>query len=574
MNLAINKMKKIIAILSLVLFCIFQSCSSSDSGKKIELIPVATEEKFGYIDREGNMIINPQFAKALPFSFGKALILPTGEKQNLGYIDETGKIVINAQFKQATSFSEGIAWTVKESGAPEAIDENGTPLFKVLDAERVYNYSEGMACYSIVDKEGTNIYGYLDKDGKTVIQPQFYDAGSFKESMAAVKNKEGQWGYINKDGKIEINHQFDEANNFKNNLAVVKSGENYGIIGKDGKFTVNPQFSYIVIESNGDLLIAQEGKAGWADSDGKIFINPQFDFASGFINNKIAPVKSGDKYGYINKEGKYEINPQFEDATPFNYGIAIVKSNNKYGIIDEDGKFIVNPQFKEIDKNAMNTFYGFGLESQYVETDYFDISGLVSNLKKNVNSSTIYKISTNLTVGEINNIYNLSENDYYTYETTKKIIDTSFKDISEIDVSFSASPKSYYGFDSNIKPTSVSCEITLKGKASKKATLVYEEFKKFISSIGAKYYEGKSYTNNNLYSVKNGNSILIITTDNQNNISVIQMNQSEVLLDAMKSNYGLSLSSQTNNSGLNSSNDTFYVVDTLAPSAEMAPSDS
>ena len=58
-----------------------------------------------------------------------------------------------------------------------------------------------------------NKYGYIDKTGKIVIQPQFDEANAFYEGLASVeKNK--KWGYIDKTGKIVIQPQFDLAGNF------------------------------------------------------------------------------------------------------------------------------------------------------------------------------------------------------------------------------------------------------------------------------------------------------------------------------------------------------------------------
>jgi len=520
-----QKMKKCILVVLILLASIIQSCSNGDSGKIIELIPVATDKKFGYIDREGKIVINPQFLQAYPFSYGRALIEIEGDKTAYGFIDETGKIVINAQFKAATSFSEGIAWTVKESGAPEAIDVDGKPLFKVINAERVFNFSEGMACFSIQDKEGRMTFGYLDKEGKTVIQPQFYGAGNFKEKMALVQNKEGQWGYINKDGKIEINYQFDEAYDFANGVAAVKSGENYGVIGLDGKYKVNPQFSGINVEPNGNLLIDQEGKAGWSDKDGKILINPQFDLAARFLNNKLAPVKSGEKYGFINEEGKYEINPQFDYATPFNNGIAIVQSNDKYGIIDKEGKFIVNPQFKEINRSALFIFSGYSANNQYVETDYFDISGLVSEIKKNVSINEIYGISNDILGRVPIQKYNVNSYEYGNYFTEPTGIVPSFfsidiKEIANIqvgfhpDVMYSKAPEPE---EQLVDP--IILQITLTGKAENRSKKVYEQLKPLIAKFGEKYYDGPSY-NGQLFSVKNENNTLIIYEDSNNHIYI------------------------------------------------------
>jgi len=45
-----------------------------------------------------------------------------------------------------------------------------------------------------------SLWGYIDKKGKYAITPQFDEAGSFEEGLAAVRS-ENKWGYIDKDGK-------------------------------------------------------------------------------------------------------------------------------------------------------------------------------------------------------------------------------------------------------------------------------------------------------------------------------------------------------------------------------------
>ena len=65
-----------------------------------------------------------------------------------------------------------------------------------------------------------------------------------------------------------------------------------------------------------------------------------FDDAEIFGDNKLASIKSGDKYGYIDNEGKIMINPQFDEASQFIDDVAIVKSSDKYGLIDKEGYVI------------------------------------------------------------------------------------------------------------------------------------------------------------------------------------------------------------------------------------------
>jgi len=60
-----------------------------------KLLPVRVGGKFGYIDRDGKMAVNPQFDEASRFALGLAAVT-VGSKS--GYIDESGKLVINPQF--------------------------------------------------------------------------------------------------------------------------------------------------------------------------------------------------------------------------------------------------------------------------------------------------------------------------------------------------------------------------------------------------------------------------------------------------------------------------------------------
>ncbi len=65
-------------------------------------------------------------------------------------------------------------------------------------------------------------WGFTDKSGETVINPQFDQAEVFAEGLAPVKM--GRWGYVDASGKIVINPQFDKADVFSEGLAAVKLG--------------------------------------------------------------------------------------------------------------------------------------------------------------------------------------------------------------------------------------------------------------------------------------------------------------------------------------------------------------
>jgi hypothetical protein len=76
-----------------------------DGRAKIEV-----NGKSGYIDKNGTMVIPPQFSLAYPFSEGLAAVTKAESMDTgWGYVDSSGKWVIPPTFDWATSFNESLA---------------------------------------------------------------------------------------------------------------------------------------------------------------------------------------------------------------------------------------------------------------------------------------------------------------------------------------------------------------------------------------------------------------------------------------------------------------------------------
>lgn len=88
------------------------------------LTPVIAENKWGYMDPEGNMAIPASFDHTADFSEGLA---PVRLGKKWGYIDRKGRFVIQPQFDWAWAFSGGRA-LVGRDGKLSYVDKKGRSL--------------------------------------------------------------------------------------------------------------------------------------------------------------------------------------------------------------------------------------------------------------------------------------------------------------------------------------------------------------------------------------------------------------------------------------------------------------
>jgi len=352
-------------------FMFFLSGCSKKYPADMKLIPVKMDSQWGYVDHNGKILINPQFLSAHYFHDGLALVQTTDRK--LGYIDADGKIKVNPAYKYATSFHGGLAWVVSQDGRPVCIDVDGNQRIQI-DADAVGDFSEGFAPFQKNMK-----WGFINEDGKIVINPQFDNIGFFSGDLAAVELN-NKWGYINKKGEIVINYQFQAVGSFYDGLAgVTAPGGSCGYISEDGKYVINPQFRLAGNFENGSAWFSNGQSYGYIDEKGKIMVNPQFQ-AAGDYDGDLAPVKSGSQYGYVDKDGKYVINPQFDFASKFFGDFAIVSLGGKFGFIGRDGKYLANPQF-----DACNPFeITPKFDGTVVQSDFADWGTMQSEITDHV----------------------------------------------------------------------------------------------------------------------------------------------------------------------------------------------
>lgn len=286
-----------------VIACQYDEANSFSEG----LAGVKKNGLYGFINKEGEVVIDFQFEFILDFSEGLAAVVKRGD---YGFINKKGELIIDYQYDGAENFSEGLA----------AINMGGMYLGKD---------------------------GYIDKTGQVVLDYNYRFADSFSEGLAAVKVLDGKaaakllndkYSYIDKTGRIIIDG-FNIPGKFSEGLARCRTGTDFktykfGFIDKSGNPAIGCRFDFVDNFSEGLSAVKKDGKWGFIDKEGNIIIDYQFDWACNFSSG-LAAVKKSGKWGFINQTGGLIIDYQFERAEGFSEGLAIIwdKYLEKYGFI-------------------------------------------------------------------------------------------------------------------------------------------------------------------------------------------------------------------------------------------------
>jgi hypothetical protein len=180
------------------------------------------DEKWGYIDKTGKIVIEPTFDGAGPFSEGLTWV-KTNNKY--GFIDKTGKLIIETQkYTFVSLFSEGLALVVTGQNKQNMYLRD--QLYTISISSR--NPSLPVGRMFFIDKTGKTIIDLQDLGVKTVLLV-------FSEGLVGVKIGL-KWGFIDQTGKVVIELKYDVVWPFTHGLAKVVIDGKYGYINKSGKY--------------------------------------------------------------------------------------------------------------------------------------------------------------------------------------------------------------------------------------------------------------------------------------------------------------------------------------------------
>jgi hypothetical protein len=323
------------------------------------LAQVKVGGRWGYIDRTGRIVIDPQFNYAEEFACGVAMVSTGRWPKEQGLIDVEGRFIVEPTLEGVSDPCAGPLTSpedppldpVTHARTPIGVEKDGKQGFVnrtgsfVIAAELILPglggaFAEGL---TVVRNDGKS--GYIDETGKVVISPRFDAAYAFVNGLAQVRLGEKE-GYIEKSGTLVIPARFDRTFPFRSALARVQVDDSWAYIDRAGAPVVE-NLEYAGAFAEGLAPVRVNGRVGYIDETGRMVITPRFESAGAFQDDR-AVVQVGATHGYIDRAGELVIEPRWDRAGRFSAGLALVMEGDLLHYIDTDGDLVYTMEFLEL----------------------------------------------------------------------------------------------------------------------------------------------------------------------------------------------------------------------------------
>lgn len=320
-------MKKSVILILLLATCFLQ-CTKEDGEQPViaKYYSFYNENnKWGYIDKDGKVVIEPLWDKAYDFWLGYGQV---AQDSKWGLINQKGEVVVPLQYEKM-----GIA---------------GADVSSILNSERY-----------IIAAKLDGKWGYIDKNNNIISSFKFSYAGTMVNGLAPVKDFNMKWGYVDDMGEVVIPLIYDGFGFFYEDKCwvgkIINGVMKWGVINRQGVEII--PFNYILSNLTTDYNPSRfsngisnyrlsNSEAGFIDASGNKLFGKTWEGA-GFFSEGLAAVRKNNLVGYINTLGNEVIPYQFASGGTFTGGIAGFRQTEGglWGYINKSGQVVVSPQF-------------------------------------------------------------------------------------------------------------------------------------------------------------------------------------------------------------------------------------
>ncbi len=356
--------------------------------KKRNYIRMRQGDKYGFIKKSFDFVLEPKYSFIGNFSEGKASV---GLNGFIGYIDSLGNEIIPIKYYWGSDFHKNFAAVNFEKRSKcdnhyhiyPYNTHKPTKLYN-LNSKRYYprdysivsytNYSTSFSkSPNIIKSKLLVLYdcdkiGFIHRNGKILVEPKYNDINVISETIIAVK-KDTLWGFIDTLGNEISEFKYQHVGMYSNGFITIKNNGKWGVIDTNYNYIVKPIYDKIEIEGN-CIKVSNKSGVGVINNKEKTVIPLTNKII--FCSNGMIYIKNKTKWGIFDIYGNAIYDYQLSFIPKRINDVLVVIKDGKYGIIDLKGKIVLPFKYDKIKTDGKK--YYFTKTNKFWKLGYLNIN--------------------------------------------------------------------------------------------------------------------------------------------------------------------------------------------------------
>lgn len=184
-------------------------------------------------------------------------IIPIKTETGWRYYNYVEKTYLSTDYEDASSFHNGRA-VISQGGVWRFVNTSGE-----FDSESKFSdiklYPNGEYSYNgVMTAKQNGKYGLYDASGVSLCDRAFLDLDLYYGEAIAFQDSSGKWGFINKNGETVIPAQYENAKSFSHGLAAICINEQWGFIDDEGTIVIPCEYSSADYFNSGGICFVSD----------------------------------------------------------------------------------------------------------------------------------------------------------------------------------------------------------------------------------------------------------------------------------------------------------------------------
>lgn len=303
------------------------------------------EGLYGIMNNRGGGILNfdYNFISDHHYTFADSLYLVYNSVQKMGVINNKSKVLVGAEYTQLQRVDEN-GYTTGKLGNMWYIINVESVKIELFEIIKTMPFQERLA-----GAKRKNKWGFIDYNGRFVIDPIYNRVSSFNNGMACVKLG-SEYFYIDASGERVSDAKYSEATDYFGEFALVANKgirKKFVIINSKG-VEEKEKFKSYEYQKQYQIMMARKRRKIKLLSEEKLheawYTKSYYTKYSSHILFKT----KGHEFHIFDENGRMTGKVEAHDVKPFEEGYCIITNNRKQAVINALGEIVYGPTDKKI----------------------------------------------------------------------------------------------------------------------------------------------------------------------------------------------------------------------------------